>query len=56
MVTDRRSFLKSTVVGAVAVSAAAAATMPAAPLAPCGWPIIDFTDEPARRSVCAPNS
>ena len=27
--------------------ASAAVTTPAAPLAPCGWPIIDFTDDPA---------
>ena len=39
-------------------SASAAVTMPAAPLAPCGWPIIDLVDEPgtaigdARRTAC----
>src|SRR5713226_1570287 len=31
--------------------ASAAVTIPAAPLAPCGWPIIDLTDDPARRSA-----
>ena len=36
--------------------ASAAVTMPAAPLAPCGWPIIDFTDEPGRSSARAPNT
>src|SRR6185295_4872852 len=37
-------------------SASAAVTTPAAPLAPCGCPIIDFTDDPASRSACAPNT
>src|SRR4029077_534280 len=37
-------------------SASAAVTTPAAPLAPWGWPIIDFTEEPARRSACSPKS
>src|SRR5262245_8004022 len=36
--------------------ASAAVTTPAAPLAPCGWPIIDLTDEPARRSASGPNT
>ena len=31
--------------------ASAVATTPAAPLAPCGWPIIDFVDEPGTRSA-----
>ncbi len=31
----------------------AAVTMPAAPLAPCGWPIIDFVEDPATRSALA---
>ncbi len=31
--------------------ASAAVTIPAAPLAPWGWPIIDLTDEPASRSA-----
>ena len=36
-------------------SASAVATTPAAPLAPCGWPIIDLVDEPGTRSASAPN-
>ena len=37
-------------------SASAVATTPAAPLAPCGWPIIDLVDEPGMRSASAPNA
>ena len=37
-------------------NASAAAAMPAAPLAPCGWPIIDLIDEPGTRSACGPNT
>src|SRR5262249_53592248 len=37
-------------------SASADVTMPAAPLAPCGWPIIDLVDDPGTRSARAPNS
>src|SRR6266545_371227 len=36
-------------------SARAEVTIPAAPLAPCGWPIIDFVDEPGNASARAPN-
>ena len=32
-------------------NASAEVTTPAAPLAPCGWPIIDLTDEPASREA-----
>src|SRR5207248_10445639 len=38
------------------VIASAVVTMPAAPLAPCGWPIIDFTDDPGTRSARSPNT
>ena len=37
-------------------SASAVATTPAAPLAPCGWPIIDFVDEPGTRSASVPST
>src|SRR6266851_1499611 len=37
-------------------SASAAVTIPAAPLAPCGWPIIDLVDEPGTASAPPPNS
>ena len=36
--------------------AIAVATTPAAPLAPCGWPIIDLVDEPGTRSAWAPKT
>ena len=36
--------------------ASAVATMPAAPLAPCGWPIIDLVEDPGTRSARAPNT
>src|SRR6476646_9611356 len=37
-------------------SASAVVTMPAAPLAPWGWPIIDFVDDPAMWSARGPNT
>ena len=37
-------------------SARAAVTTPAAPLAPCGWPIIDLVDDPGTRSASAPRA
>src|SRR5512134_267714 len=37
-------------------SASAAATTPAAPLAPCGWPIIDLVEDPGIFSASAPNA
>src|SRR5438477_9886520 len=36
--------------------ARAAVTTPAAPLAPCGWPIMDFTDDPGTRSARSPKT
>ena len=36
--------------------ASAVVTTPAAPLAPCGCPIIDLVDEPGRRSASAPKA
>ena len=36
--------------------AIAAVTIPAAPLAPCGCPIIDLVDDPGTRSASAPRS
>jgi hypothetical protein len=29
---------------------------PLAPLAPCGWPIIDLVDDPGRRVAWSPNT
>ena len=37
-------------------SASAVVTTPAAPLAPCGWPIIDLVDDPGTRSAEGPNT
>src|SRR3954452_19171196 len=37
-------------------NASAEVTIPEAPLAPCGWPIIDFVYEPGTRCARAPNS
>src|SRR5437899_2261107 len=37
-------------------SASAVVTMPAAPLAPCGCPIMDLIDEPGTLSAADPNS
>ena len=36
--------------------ARAVVTTPAAPLAPCGWPIIDFVEEPGIWSASEPNT
>ena len=37
-------------------SASAAVTRPPAPLAPCGWPIIDLVDDPGSRSAWLPKT
>ena len=38
------------------VIASAVAATPAAPLAPCGWPIIDLVDDPGTRSAWRPKT